>query len=421
VLRDGRRLLVLAFLGLAGALGAAAATGHLVGAWRRLGVTALEPSFADLRAYTSGWECTRDGIDVFVANPCDPWGRALVPPRLPESLAFLGLGESSTVPLALAAIALFAVSVLAVAGPISPREALVYAAIVFSPSLLLGVERGNSDLVIFSLLTLVLVTVRHPSAWVRSISYGALLLAAAVKLYPLFAGGVLLRQGLRRAVVGGAAVLVPFGVYLLATLDDLGLIVDNMKRATLLSYGAGVGADGLESAFDVGSGPATAVAVAGVVVMIVAALWLAARIGEPASEPPRDGREARALDAFWMGAGVYLGTFLVGHNFDYKLVALVLTVPQLLRWARSPEPAVPHARWALAALVATLWLSASVPVVPGLSDAWIEAQLRFPFDELLNWFLFVYLAAAIVVTAPPWLRRLRLPVRRPAASPSRVS
>jgi hypothetical protein len=82
---------------------------------------------------------------------------------------------------------------------------------------------------------------------------------------------------------------------------------------------------------------------------------------------------------------------------------------------------VPYARWALAALVATLWLSASVPVVPGLSDAWIDAQQRFPFDELLNWFLFAYLAAALVVTAPPWLRRFGLPVRRPTASPSRVS
>jgi hypothetical protein len=418
--RDGRRLLALAFLVLAGALVAAAASGRLVEAWSRLGVPALEPTFADTRAYTSGWECTRDGIDVFAANPCDPWGRALVPPRLPESLAFLGLGESSTVPLALAAIALFALSVLVVAGPISRVDAVVYAAIVFSPSLLLGVERGNTDLIIFSLLTLVLVTVRHPSAWMRAVSYAALVLAAMVKLYPLFAGIVLLRQGLRRAVVGGAAVLVPFGVYMLATLDDLRLVVENMKRATLLSYGAGIGGDGLESAFGLGSGAATAVVVAGVIAMVVAAFWLAVRIGGPAPEP-NDKREARALDAFWMGTGVYLGTFLVGHNFDYKLVALVLTVPQLLRWARSPQPAMPHAGWALLALVATLWLSASVPVVPGLSDAWIDAQSRFPFDELLNWFLFVYLTTALFVTAPPWLRRLfARSARQTAATPQRA-
>lgn len=42
--------------------------------WVRAGgVPVLLPTFADLRAYTTAWECDRAGIDVFVSNTCDPW------------------------------------------------------------------------------------------------------------------------------------------------------------------------------------------------------------------------------------------------------------------------------------------------------------------------------------------------------------
>lgn len=193
-----------------------------------------------------------------------------------------------------------------------------------------------------------------------------------------------------------------------------------MTRAVPLAYGAGVGADGLESAFGLAPRAATAAAVVGVLALLALAGVVAARVGFAGSEPA-DLTCQRALDAFWVGASVYLGTFVTGHNFDYRLAVLVFTVPQLLLWARSSTVIMPYARFALAAVVGTLWLSTSTPVVPGLSDTWIEAQRRFPFDELLNWFLFVYLAAALIVTAPPWLRRLfARPARRAAATAQRA-
>jgi Glycosyltransferase family 87 len=417
VLRDGRRVLIAGYLVLAGALAYAASADRLVAAWGRLGVPALDRPFADTRAYTSLWSCVRARPDAFVADPCERLRLALNRPGWVESLAFLRL--DSAVPLALAVVAVFAVCLLVVAGPLSDREALVYAAVVFSPSILLGVERGNDDLVVFSLLTVLLVTMGSRRAALRAVGYAALLVAALLKLYPIAAVVALLRRG-RSALVGAAAVTLVFAVFVIATLDDLRTVARTMKQSTLLSYGAGVSADGLESALSIDRLAATTVAAAGLVVLLAVAVAAGVRVGF-ASVEPTDPASTRALDSFWIGASLYLSSFAVGHNFDYKLVVLVFTVPQLLRWASTPEPVMPHARPALGVLVATLWLSASVPVVPGLSDAWIDLQQRFPFDELLNWFLFAYLAAALVVTAPPWVRRLRLPVRRPTASPSGIS
>lgn len=401
--RDPSGRITLAVILAAAAAGGAAlwllerSAERWVAIWNRLGVPALLPTFADTRAYTAAWECDRAGIDVFVSNPCDPWQRTLIPPRLPAELGFLGLGESATVPLALTLIGLFLVSVFVVAGSISKLDALVYSAILLSPSVLLGIERGNTDLLVFALLTLLLVFVRS-AGWTRAFAYGALLLAAMLKLYPLFASGVLLRQGPRRALEGCLAVLVPFAVYALLTWDDLVVTAENMSRSVHFSWGASVlpldlGATGRTERLLVAAG-------------LVGGLVLSAALAALWRDRPRSGaaHEARSLDAFWIGAGVYVGTFAVGNNYNYKLVCLIFVVPQLLRWTREAQSRVPAAPLALLATVATFWLGVETPIFPVVGDEWIRARaVYFHFEELLTWGLFVYLATALWLTLPQWL------------------
>jgi hypothetical protein len=171
-----------------------------------------------------------------------------------------------------------------------------------------------------------------------------------------------------------------------------------MTRSTYLSWGAGVAPQALGLA---GAG-AIAAAAAGLAGAIAVGLLLGTRWrGSPTAASV--AADERHLDAFWIGGCVYVGTFVVGNNFDYKLVCLLFTIPQLLRWAKQERPQVPFARWALGALVAMVWLSAAKPIVPWLSDAWLSALDVFPFDEALTWFLFVYLVAALWRTLPAWL------------------
>jgi hypothetical protein len=66
-----------------------------------------------------------------------------------------------------------------------------------------------------------------------------------------------------------------------------------------------------------------------------------------------DASAQRDLDLFWAGACVFVGSYAITRNFDYRLVFCLLTVPQLARWAaaRSPVGFV-----AIAALLGTTWL-----------------------------------------------------------------
>ena len=49
-----------------------------------------------------------------------------------------------------------------------------------------------------------------------------------------------------------------------------------------------------------------------------------------------DGRlsidQGVAGTAFLFGAGIYCGTYLLGTNFIYRLMFLLLCIPQLLNW-----------------------------------------------------------------------------------------
>lgn len=408
-LLSGRFLLAVAFVGAAVGAGVVWISDRSfalwVEMWSRAGVPVLLPTFADLRAYTTAWECDRAGIDVFVSNPCNPWGRVLYPPRLPAELGFLGLGESATVPLALGVIAAFLVSVLVVAGPLRYYEVAVYAAIIFSPSVLLGVERANTDLLMFALLTLVLVTVRSDGP-LRAVSYGSLLLAAMLKLYPILAAGVVFRQGRRRALEAGLAVFVPFAIYLFVVREDFTLVQNRMRLAAN-SWGAPV----LPMELGITGPRETLFVVSGLAAAAVVATGLAILLRRrPASA---EETRARSLDAFWIGAGLYVGTFALGSNFNYKLVCLIFAVPQLLSWAREGwgpgrKSRVPFPALAVLATVGMFWVGVETPVVPVLGEKLIWArQVWFPFDEGLAWVMFAYLAMALWLTFPRGLVAVR--------------
>src|SRR6202044_1211570 len=48
------------------------------------------------------------------------------------------------------------------------------------------------------------------------------------------------------------------------------------------------------------------------------------------------------MDSFRVGAATYLGTFMIGANFDYRLVILLLVIPQLMTWRRYSRDGVKY-------------------------------------------------------------------------------
>ena len=395
-------------------LGLLALGGHH--AWGRLGVPPSGHGFGDTRGLTSGWECTRRGIDVLPANPCDYSDRPANYPRIWMAASILGLGAGSTLAVGLLFVTAFLVAALAVLpSRARPRDAVVYAAAICSPAVMLGVERGNADLLVFAVVALAVLLYRREE---RSIlSHALILFAAVLKLFPIFAAGWLIRRGSRRALIGFAVIMGAFAIYALATLGDIRTIQHVTPQSDDFSYGVRVFSERLAAAvysFAGHVGAAGSLRQLGyrvwdlVVVAVVAGPILHFRRWFRAQLPDeRNPAAQRDLDLFVAGAGIYLCTYVLFRSFDYRLACLLLTLPQLLRWAR--ERRAP-ALVTLGALFGTLWLDAnSTARVPGLGaalSAWNRLSTVPPFHKplpivvLAQLILFAGLLGCLVATAP---------------------
>jgi hypothetical protein len=386
--------------------------------WGRLGVPPESVTFGDMRSVTSGWECTRRGIDVLPANPCDPNKSPANYPRIWMSPAFLGLGQGSTNILGvLAALIFFCAALAVLPARAGTGTAVAYAFALCSPAVMLGVERGNVDIVIFALVALAVLIFRRNERS-RIATHALLLFAAILKLFPIFATGVLLRQPLRRAIIGFSSVLVAFGLYAFWIRTDLRTLERVTPQSDHFSYGIRLFTQWLASV-----GTKLGGSTVGrlplrvwddlVAVLVVAAALVAHHRGR-LSLPRGAGAEGeRELDLFVAGAGVYLCSYVLVRNFDYRLAFLLLTLPQLLRWRRE------RSRLALVSLVGlfgTLWLDVDltkhVPLLGAAVHGWKHATTLGVFDGslpaavIMQLVLFAGLVCCLVAST-----RLRLPRR----------
>lgn len=101
-----------------------------------------------------------------------------------------------------------------------------------------------------------------------------------------------------------------------------------------------------------------------------------------------------------MGAAVYVGSFCTGSSFDYRLLFLLLTVPQLVVWSGSLR-----GRWRLFAggsLVVVLAMLWSLTWQMGLKSGFGPRGEEFGLllDEALSWLLFAGLSSALWLLVP---------------------
>lgn len=367
--------------------------------WSRLGVTTMTPAFADLGFVLSAFECYRRGYDILVENPCNEWNHPMNYPRIWMSLTFLGLDQSHTFLLGIFIGFLFFTLILIIIGHLNYAEALAYTIILCSPSVMLGVERGNTDLIIFILLSISLLLLRFPRIVVRGFSYLILLLAATLKLYPIFALSIVFKENKRAAYVLAGVIVVAFILYVVSIFPDLKYISAETLRSNQLSYGGIIifniffklikllapNQQGLNT---------IKIALLGLVILLLLSIAYLLVRHRTASED-LSALNTDFLQSFRIGAGIYIGTFLLGNNWDYRLIFLIFTIPQILAWIKSNSWVSLFSSLAFLGIIITLWLS-----------RWSYTGL----DELINWLLFFYFIYSLMLTMPDWLKSLfRIP------------
>ena len=380
--------------------------------WYSLGIPIAPTLFTDLRDVLVAMECTRRGFDILAADPCIPTA-AMSPnyPRLWMALAPLGLGGRDTEWLGITLSVLFFLCVLWMAGKLNFGGAVVYSLAVASPSVMLAIERNNVDVVLFILVCAALgLLVYFPQRTGRAISYSIVFLTALLKLFPIFASAVLLRERKKIALGGLIAMAAAFTAYAVSIFGDLQRIDARVLRSQGLAFGRTIIPEILTNSdlfrrlfgFVLQPSQATGLSIIGMGGILMLAYLLAARTqrefakGEPANFP---------LDAFRIGAAIYMGAFAMGNHIDYRLIFTLFTLPLLVRWTKYDSRWRTGSILGLVGLISTLYLSRWSLT----EDAIIVAPKYFIPDEIINWGLLWYFTYVLLVTLPEWSKQIIFP------------
>ncbi|MCZ8028430.1 MAG: hypothetical protein O9332_24365 [Microcystis sp. LE19-10.1B] len=156
---DGRFLVVAALLGYFGLLYLANFFVPYHKFWRKLGVPAVKSPFIDLAAVLGAFDCDRLTGEVSLTN--NSCFTQIAYPSSWSSLTWLGLEQRDTIFLGVFFALIFYGITLIIIGRLNYQEAVVYALILCSPPVMLLVERGNVDIVIYSWLGVGLMMIKN--------------------------------------------------------------------------------------------------------------------------------------------------------------------------------------------------------------------------------------------------------------------
>jgi hypothetical protein len=194
------------------------------GTLRLLGVEPFSFPFLDTHAVLAAAECGRQGIDVYLSNPCDVLGRphAYSPLWLAIVPGSLGTGATGWVGASLDL--LFLLSLAAVLRPHNPKELLILGSAAVSPMSLYALERANNDLLIFLLVISGAMLFTSPRPY-RLFSYGLFVAAGLLKYYPLALLVLVAREERRDGLVIAAPVILALVFFSVAFYPELSLAV----------------------------------------------------------------------------------------------------------------------------------------------------------------------------------------------------
>ncbi len=369
-------------------------------AWSVLNVHTLSQTFGDMRSLQGAITSIAQGYDPYFENPGEINGLTLnYPPVWIPIVQFLHIEKPVNF---YGFVLAFEVGFLACLAAMLwryPSIWLLLAAV--SGAILMALERGNNDLVIFILVYLAL---RTRSA---AVAVAGFLLAAVLKIFPVFGALALFDWRRRRgSLLARGSALGFFGVaFVLYILIYRHTIFHGMTQTTsagIMSYGLKVMSFLAEERaglpFDVVNG----VLVAGSVLFAGIVALLSGRIAPVIGVEDTEIADTAELKMFVAGAGIYCLSFLLTSNWDYRMAFCLLTIPFVRR--------IPHRLLRVATLVTMLFALNQFAMIAAIGPA------GGALNVLMKFLLFVLLTG--IFTTVLTRRLQQLPGPPPAALPT---
>ncbi len=363
-------------------------------------VPVVPVSFLDLRSLTAAYDSMDLGLDPLVNNVLDPFRRPINYPRIWTAFSIFGITQAHTNIIGMTlAVVFYACFTFLVVPQITKKTAAVYIIAILSSAATFAVERGNNDLIIFIILALALWGFRKEKTLTNTISYLLILLAAILKLYPIYAFTVFLKEKKKSYLTDFSILFFIFLCYCMLTYNDLIIISKTVPQVVHWSYGRTVLFDYVANLIKVLTN--RDIRLVGVLTKVASVIFSLAIIIFALIYSNRKKQNEKYsnhtyMNGFRIGSSIFLGTFLMGNNWNYRLVFLLFCLPQLIEWS-SLKLKISLAHVITTLILVSLW-----------SALWMDLEnpLVVFIKEAIDWIIVFGLTSLLLLTSPEWLTRM---------------
>jgi hypothetical protein len=366
---------------------------------RQWHIALARPGFLDSRQFAWASEAHALGYDPLIENPVNPKGHQLNYPRIWHVLFALGINESHTNIMGSIVVILFfmGIGIFWFSKKFDNLTYLILSMVVISPSVMLGVERSNIELIIFFILSLAL-TIGYRS----TIGATTLIeLASILKIYPVFGFVYFLKENKKRFWLFLLLASGIFILYAILILDDLIQVYKTTPQLVGSSFGINVWwrglshrrflnlpiSDDLKIFFKIIS-----YIIALLILLLTFLFGILRKVGKDIID------NTHHIDAFRIGAAIYIGCFLLMNTHDYRLIFLIFTIPQIIEWSRKKIEGISSGT--LITLVAMLFSLWSFFIM-----RFLGRKITFVMEEFSNWVILTGLLYLFFASLPEWVRK----------------
>ncbi|AXH14467.1 hypothetical protein CP985_14480 [Malaciobacter mytili LMG 24559] len=344
-------------------------------------VSLIKPQFSDIRTITAYNETIALGENPYLNNIADPYNRVMnYPPFWAYFAKLTNISHSNAIFFGFFNIILLYIGFLFWSFKINNKIGISILLIIcfFSPSTLLLMERGNIDMIVFFLISIgILSSNIH-------IFNTLILLAAFVKVFPIFS--IFSNINSKKNWISIFITLFIFSIYIFAHIQDIKLMKEGTPQPTGFAYGINIIWMIIKEKFN---NEIYLFFKYFSYIYVVILIFIFYKIRNINSLKITCTNETTFI-SFKVGAIIYITTFLLNNNWDYRLVFLIFSIPQLYTWFNSKDINI-YIRILSAIsiflIVHTMW--------------YLKINLFFSInvfiDEIFNWLLFTFLFLLLIL------------------------
>ena len=363
--------------------------------WQSVGIPKLKAPFADMQAILSASDAYREGYNPYIENPNDPLGRQHVYSRPWLWLGYTGLTRDHSKFAAVLLMSFFFLLSIKILRPENGNEFLLSAMLLLSPAVLLGVERGNNDLIIFILLGLAVFFLNNKSRPLDLIAYFLLFLTSILKFYPIASFLIFVRiiKDRKKFWMLAFFSIIFFGVYVVFTFSDFQYLKDIVpKPHGRFTFGAAIFFEWILDEWPVNTI---------YIYSMTAAVFFLAFLLSSKTCLPSIRKDSINTIFFLIGSLNLLFCFFANTNYDYRCIFFVLILPWLfecLKCATTPVSTKHFIKLLLFFLPIVVWNETVITLIglkvgtPGISETKLVAMVTlYKLEHLSTWIVITIL------------------------------